>query len=53
MQILHSYLTYTDKLLDVFFLLLAEILSGRPTGKEGRMSYREKNIEQKLFGTLS
>ena len=26
-QILHSYLRYTDRLLDLFFLLLAEILS--------------------------
>ena len=39
MQILYSYLIYTDRLFDVFFLLLAVLRAPRETKKE-RLSYR-------------
>ena len=41
MQILYSYLIYTDRLFDVFFLLLAAFRAPRETKKE-RLSYRNK-----------
>ena len=44
MQVLHSYLRYTDRLLDVLFLLLAVILAEFQT-KKVRLSHRKKYIE--------
>ena len=43
-EVLHSYLRYTDRLLDVVFLLLAVILSELQTKKE-RSGHRKKHIE--------
>ena len=49
-EIIHSYLRYADRLLDVFFLLLAVILSVlHEKPKTERLSNRKKYIEQRLL----
>ena len=41
-NIIYSYLGYTDRFLDVFFLLLAVILSGLHEKQEGKSELQEK-----------
>ena len=48
-QILYSYLRYTDSFLDVFFLLLAVILSELYEKK--RLSHKKKYIEEFIWET--
>ena len=52
LQILHSYLRYTDRLLDVFFLLLAVILSElHENPRKKKLSFRKKCIEAFVWRT--
>ena len=45
-QILYSYLRYTDRLLDMFFLLLAVTLSELRESKKKSLNHRKQNIEE-------
>ena len=47
MQILYSFLRYTDRLLDVFFLLLAVILSELMRNQEGKMELH-KTVHKRI-----
>ena len=54
MQILYSYIRYTDRLLDVFFLFLAVILSDlHEKNEEGKIELKEKEYTEEFVWEAS